>query len=250
VLVCVAEPLLQAGVRACLADRADIEVVDEDPVRRSVDVVVADSSTANGVAEEGWLGLRRWVQFARVLVITERASEHTVQSGPKQGIHGVMLTRSPISALLSGIRTLSRGGKYLCPLVAQQLAQNEARATDNSPEEEIARAQDRRVAFADARVPKLEDLRVDVLAAKAFVSPSTLRRRLTRIHGGFRLVRERLLVDASLTLLRGSLRSVEAVAIELGYADARSFRRFIKGATGMTPEDLRARRSVDLASAS
>jgi len=54
----------------------------------------------------------------------------------------------------------------------------------------------------------------------------------------------------SLTLLRGSLRSVEAVAIELGYADARSFRRFIKGATGMTPEDLRARRSVDLASAS
>ena len=99
-------------------------------------------------------------------------------------------------------------------------------------------------ALADARFVKLEDLRVDVLAAEACVSPSTLRRKMTRTQGGFRQVRQRLVVDAGLQLLRGSSRSVDAVAAELGYADARSFRRFIKAATGMTPEVLRADRSA------
>ena len=104
-------------------------------------------------------------------------------------------------------------------------------------------------ALADARFVRLEDLRVDVLAAEACVSPSTLRREMTRTQGGFRLVRQRLVVDASLQLLRGSCRSVEAIAAELGYADARSFRRFIKAATGMTPEVLRADRSAAMPSA-
>jgi len=39
--------------------------------------------------------------------------------------------------------------------------------------------------------------------------------------------------------LRSSSRSTEAIAAELGYADSRSFRRFMKSATGKTPEALR-----------
>src|SRR5262249_44458965 len=81
------------------------------------------------------------------------------------------------------------------------------------------------------------------------VSPSTLRRKMARTQGGFRRVRQRLVVDASLQLLRGTSRSVEAIAAELGYSDARSFRRFIKGATGMTPEVVRADRSAAVPSA-
>jgi transcriptional regulator GlxA family with amidase domain len=52
-------------------------------------------------------------------------------------------------------------------------------------------------------------------------------------------VRQKIIVDAGTKLLRGSSHSVEAIAAELGYADARSFRRFIKSATGRTPEMLR-----------
>lgn len=95
-------------------------------------------------------------------------------------------------------------------------------------------------ALAEQRFVSVEDLRVDTLAAAAGVSASTLRRQMTRSHGGFRAVRRKLVVDASLQLLRSSSRSTEAIAAELGYADSRSFRRFIKSATGKTPEALRA----------
>jgi AraC-like DNA-binding protein len=47
-------------------------------------------------------------------------------------------------------------------------------------------------------------------------------------------------VEVSLRLLRESSRSVDSIARQLGYSDARSFRRFIKSATGLTPEALRA----------
>src|SRR5262249_41070283 len=61
-------------------------------------------------------------------------------------------------------------------------------------------------ALAAARFVRQEDLRVDVLAAEACVSASTLRRKMTRTQGGFRLVRQQLVVDASVQLLRGSSR--------------------------------------------
>jgi len=47
-------------------------------------------------------------------------------------------------------------------------------------------------------------------------------------------------VDASLDLLADETRSVSWIASQLGYGDVRSYRRFIKGATGLTPDQLRA----------
>jgi len=40
-------------------------------------------------------------------------------------------------------------------------------------------------------------------------------------------------------LLRETDDSVEAIGAELGYSDGRSFRRFLKTATGRTPHELR-----------
>ena len=86
----------------------------------------------------------------------------------------------------------------------------------------------------------LGDLRLDVIARESGISPSTLRRHITSVHGGFRQVRRKILVDAGTQLLSSSSRSVESIAAQLGYSDARSFRRFIKAATGKTPDALRA----------
>src|SRR5262245_11105340 len=86
-------------------------------------------------------------------------------------------------------------------------------------------------ALAEQRFVSVEDLRVDTLAAAAGVSALTLRQQMTRRYGGFRTVRRKLVVDAS---LRSSSRSTEAIAAELGYADSPSFRRFIESATGKT----------------
>jgi AraC-like DNA-binding protein len=72
------------------------------------------------------------------------------------------------------------------------------------------------------------------------ISPATFRRRNSAAGGGFRRFREETLVEASLSLLVGGSRSISSIAADLGYADVRSYRRFIKGATGMTPDRLRA----------
>lgn len=83
-------------------------------------------------------------------------------------------------------------------------------------------------------------LSVSNLAREAGVSPSTLRRRMQRDHGGFREARRQAMIHSGLALLRNDHHSVDAVAVQLGYSDARSFRRFIKNATGRTPEEIRA----------
>jgi DNA-binding NarL/FixJ family response regulator len=126
VLLCIEEPLLQAGARVSLADEPDMEVIDADPsaVSRRVDVVVADSSSATRIAGDGRrLALGGGLQFARILAIAAQAREHAVRSALEQGIHGFVLTSSPVRDLVAGVRALSRGDNYLCTPVAQRLAQ-------------------------------------------------------------------------------------------------------------------------------
>lgn len=85
----------------------------------------------------------------------------------------------------------------------------------------------------DGHWPRLKDV-----AERAGVSTSTMRRRLLT-DGGFRRARQRKLVAAAIGRLRSSDDSVESIAAELGYSDARSLRRFLKVATGATPQQLR-----------
>ncbi len=80
------------------------------------------------------------------------------------------------------------------------------------------------------------------LVRDAGTSANTLRRRLQDQGGGFRDTRRRELAALAEARLRAGDDSVEAVAAELGYSDARSFRRFLKAATGHTPQQIRARR--------
>jgi AraC-like DNA-binding protein len=93
-------------------------------------------------------------------------------------------------------------------------------------------------------------LRVDELARDAGVSASTLRRRLSASDGGYRRARRHAFAEAGLNLLRSSDASVDSVAAELGFADARSFRRFMKDAIGKTPSEIRLEAGRDSASPS
>jgi AraC-like DNA-binding protein len=83
---------------------------------------------------------------------------------------------------------------------------------------------------------KLKDI-----AEQLDVSRATMRRRLRSTDGGYRDARERALVEAASSRLLATADSVEAISAELGYADARNFRRFFKNATGLTPQQIRLR---------
>jgi AraC-like DNA-binding protein len=90
------------------------------------------------------------------------------------------------------------------------------------------------------RSVSIRQLNTIALCTELGISPATFRRRNSVEGGSFRRFREETLVEASLNLLADATRSVSAIAAELGYADVRSYRRFIKGATGLTPDQLRA----------
>ena len=70
-------------------------------------------------------------------------------------------------------------------------------------------------------------------------SSNTLRRYFRESQGSFRDARKRALVSAATSRLCTTDDDVESIALELGYSDARSFRRFLKIATGLTPRELR-----------
>jgi AraC-like DNA-binding protein len=94
------------------------------------------------------------------------------------------------------------------------------------------------------RSVSIRQLNTIALCTELGISPATFRRRNSVAGGSFRRFREETLVEASLSLLADEARSVSAIAAELGYADVRSYRRFIKGATGLTPDQLRANSAV------
>lgn len=75
-------------------------------------------------------------------------------------------------------------------------------------------------------------------------SANTVRRRYQASGGLFRDARRRALVDAASSRLAHTDDKVETIAADLGYADARSFRRFVKTATGFTPQQIRDRKGV------
>jgi AraC-like DNA-binding protein len=84
-------------------------------------------------------------------------------------------------------------------------------------------------------------LRFSDMVRESGKSANTLRRRFQASNGRFRDARRRALVDAASNRLCASDESVEAIAAELGYSDGRSFRRFLKAATGLTPQQVRDR---------
>jgi len=91
--------------------------------------------------------------------------------------------------------------------------------------------------FAEDAAP-VAAARAGGLAAIEGISAATLRRRMAT-EGGFRGARGRAVLAEGLDLLSGTSDSVDAIAVRLGYSDARSFRRFVKAATGRTPWQIR-----------
>jgi AraC-like DNA-binding protein len=79
-------------------------------------------------------------------------------------------------------------------------------------------------------------------------SSNTVRHQFQTGNGGFRDTRQKALVKAATSRLRESKDSVEEIAAGLGYSDGRSFRRFLKNATGLTPQEIRRGQPQEMSS--
>lgn len=112
------EPLLQAGVRAVLEREPGIRVVEETS-EHLVDVAVVDGERAFALAEAG---LARTPAGHRVLAVTRTAPIDAVRNALRQGVQGFVLSTVPLHELVDAVRTLARGGNYLCQTLTWEMA--------------------------------------------------------------------------------------------------------------------------------
>ncbi len=173
ILVCLDEPLLQAGVQALLAQESDLQVLSGDiqAAQQTGDVVIADYATAAGLVRgRGCPGCRTNRLLPPILVITAQMHAYAVRSALEEGIRGIVLTSSPVCDLLAGVRAVSSGERYLCPLVSRQLYQYAAPETLTSRQDEVLHLLAR--GLCNKTIARLLDIEVETVKAhvKAILS--------------------------------------------------------------------------------
>lgn len=112
VLVAHRAPVVAAGLRVVLAERADLELLPEDRRAGSsdgeaADVVVADLWSTEHLAEEG-------VRAPRMLIVGDAAREVDVRQAFQRGASGFVLLGGPVEEIVNAVMVLGQGGRYLC----------------------------------------------------------------------------------------------------------------------------------------
>ena len=120
VLVWLAEPLLNAGVRAALSAAGPYSLVIMDGSQ------VAPGNIPNVVITDWASGIR----FARrdddpdlpsigpcsrILTLCAATRGHSIASGLRLGVHGVLRLACTCEELIAAVLALSRGSTYVCP---------------------------------------------------------------------------------------------------------------------------------------
>ncbi|KRB86138.1 hypothetical protein ASE00_05220 [Sphingomonas sp. Root710] len=81
---------------------------------------------------------------------------------------------------------------------------------------------------------------VETISSRLDMSPMSLWRALRREGVNFQQLRRSCLSDLAVARLQYGIAHTEDVAEDLGFSDARSFRRFMRSATGFSPAQIRA----------
>jgi DNA-binding NarL/FixJ family response regulator len=123
--------LFRQGLRRLLADEADFEVVAEaancaeaiDAVRKqAINVAILDLSMPGS----GWANMIKQVKTMSphvfILVLTMHSEEGIVLAALKAGANGYMTKEDAADEVVTAIRTLAHGGRYVCRQVAENIA--------------------------------------------------------------------------------------------------------------------------------
>jgi DNA-binding NarL/FixJ family response regulator len=137
VVVSHAEPLLAAGIVAtllqepgfCVATQGEEALLDESQDR----IVITDYENGLRFAAAARQGRSR----TRVLVTTALDRERDVRVALETGVHGYLLSDCSIDELCRSIRSLGSGSRYLCPEVAQRLADSLTREPMTARETQV-----------------------------------------------------------------------------------------------------------------
>ncbi|MTV36775.1 LuxR C-terminal-related transcriptional regulator [Duganella radicis] len=127
-----ADPIVNAGLAALLGAHADMDITSEG----TADVIIIDH-------RGGLEHMRRSAsahhgeQQPKVLIVTQLEREWEVRTAMMAGVHGYLLQNADSEQLLTAVRTLSRGMRYLSSELSRCVADSFTRIGLTSRETDV-----------------------------------------------------------------------------------------------------------------
>jgi DNA-binding NarL/FixJ family response regulator len=134
--------LFRQGLRRLLADEADLDIVAEaancseviDAVRnQDIDVAVLDLNMPGRSGAEMIRQVKAMSPFVNILVLSMHSEESLVLAALKAGASGYMTKEDAADEVVTVIRRLAHGGRYVCQQVAESIAFGMSSPDDNKP---------------------------------------------------------------------------------------------------------------------
>jgi DNA-binding NarL/FixJ family response regulator len=139
--------LVRAGLRQYLAEQVDLQVIAEaangkealDIVRKGlVDVLVMDLSMPEQSGVDALAAIRARAPDLPVLILSGFPEAHYATTLLRQGASGYLNKECDPEEIVTAIRTVARGRKYITPAVAELLADNLGGNADKPLHEQLS----------------------------------------------------------------------------------------------------------------
>jgi len=149
VLIADDHTIVRIGLRSVFSYEPDIEVVAEakngieairEAERTHPDVAIVDlvMPRKDGVATT--LGILAAVPSAKVLILTTFGTSDGIAHALEAGAAGVMMKTADDGAIVSAIRRIAKGGRYISPDIQRQLAECPPVAKLSQRQDEVLKA--------------------------------------------------------------------------------------------------------------
>jgi two-component system, NarL family, invasion response regulator UvrY len=139
--------MIRAGLKQFFADQPDFTVVAEaangrdalDIVRAGdVDVIVLDISMPDQSGVDALAGIKARAPDLPVLILSGFPEEHYATTLLRQGASGYLNKECDPEEIVTAIRTVARGRRYITAAVAEMLADGAAGMGDKLPHEALS----------------------------------------------------------------------------------------------------------------
>ena len=177
VLIADDHTVVRIGLTALIESQPDLEVVGDadngvaavrEAVRLQPDVVVMDLMMPRMDGVEATAELRRKVPAAKVVILTSYSTADGIAHAIDAGAVGALTKTADDSSLLSAIRIVAGGGRFVSPRIARMLQESPPVPTLTGKQREILESMARGLSNID-------------IARQLDISPTVVREHITTI---------------------------------------------------------------------